>query len=68
MFVVEIDSSISGLNILRSPDTLLSNAVVNHFNLMPPWSPGKSGKNDVPCTYYLPIKFVAAEKSVRVGR
>jgi periplasmic protein TonB len=56
-FVVEKDGSLSDIQIIRSPDQLLSDEAARVVASMPYWMPGKQRGRPVRVSFSLPIKF-----------
>jgi TonB family protein len=56
-FVVLSDGSLSNIDILRSPNQLFTDAVVEMISSMPKWKPGRQGDEDVAVKVTLPIRF-----------
>ena len=57
-FVVEVDGSITEVNVKRSPDDLLSEEALRVVKLMPKWEPGKVGGKPVRSVFNLPVFFI----------
>ena len=57
LFVVEMDGSISHVDIRRSPDPRLSAEAIRFLSEMPPWHPARRRGQIVRCMYALPIVF-----------
>lgn len=57
-FVVEIDGSLSNIEIVRSPDALLSDEAIRIVQLMPKWKPGEVGGKKLRTRVMQPINFV----------
>jgi protein TonB len=56
-FVVEKDGSLSNIQIIRSPDQLLSDEAFRVVSAMPDWSPGLQRNKPVRVSFSLPIRF-----------
>lgn len=56
-FEIKKDGSISNVNILKSPDKLLSEEVVRIMETAPAWIPGKQDGVPVSIKYSMPISF-----------
>ena len=56
-FVVEKDSTISNLKVLRGIDTALDKSVLESFQLMPKWCPGIDKGNTVRSTLTIPVSL-----------
>lgn len=56
-FVINEQGEITQIDILRSPDELLSKEAVRVIELMPAWRPGKQNGKPVNVRYTLPIVF-----------
>jgi protein TonB len=56
-FVVEKDGSLSNIQIIRSPDQLLSDEAFRVVSAMPDWSPGLQRSKPVRVSFSLPIRF-----------
>lgn len=56
-FEITKDGSISNINILKSPDKLLSDEVVRVMNTAPAWIPGKQDGVPVSIKYSMPVSF-----------
>ena len=66
-FIVEKDGSISGTQVIRSPDQCLSTAAVDYFNKLSGWKPGKFNEEIVACLFTLPIEYNISEYKNRVN-
>jgi len=64
-FIVEKDGSISGTQVISSPDPCLSMAALNNLS---GWKPGKFNKEIVACLYTLPIEYNINEYKNRVKK
>jgi len=56
-FMIEKDGSLSEIKILESPDTSLSNAVIDAIKTSPPWRPGMQNGRQVRAQYNVALKF-----------
>lgn len=61
-FVVEKDGSVSNIQILQTPDQLLTDAAKNAIAASPRWEPGKQKDKEVRVRYTLPVDFKIAPK------
>lgn len=61
-FVVEKDGSVSNIQILQSPDQLLTDAAKKVIAASPRWEPGKQKNKEVRVKYTLPVDFKIAPK------
>lgn len=69
-FVIERDGSVSNVNILQSPDQILSDEAVRVLTSTPAgaWTPGKQRGNIVRVKYTLPIDFnIQGDKDINRG-
>lgn len=57
-FVVEKDGSVSGVTVLRGPNSYLNEEAKNKVSSMPKWSPGQQNGHAVRVQYMLPVHFV----------
>jgi outer membrane biosynthesis protein TonB len=67
-FIVEKDGSISGTQVIRSPDPCLSKAALDYFNKLSGWKPGKFNEEIVACFYTLPIEYNLSEYKSRLKK
>ena len=56
-FVVEKDGSVTNIQVLQTPDPVLSDEVVRVVNDSPKWKPGKQRNEPVRVKYILPVDF-----------
>lgn len=56
-FVVTEEGKVTQIEILRSPDILLSNEVIRLIETMPLWKPGSQNGKPVKVRYTLPVSF-----------
>ena len=56
-FVVNVDGSISNVEVARSKDPLLDKEAVRVLKLMPNWKPGMQGGKFVRVKYNVPVRF-----------
>jgi TonB family protein len=56
-FVIERDGSLTNVEVISSPDYLLSNEAVRVVRMSPKWSPGKQKGRPVRVAYVVPINF-----------
>ncbi|GAA4466108.1 hypothetical protein GCM10023093_19580 [Nemorincola caseinilytica] len=56
-FVVNVDSTITDIEIMRSPHELLSAEVLRVVHNMPVWEPAKLNGRPVRSRFYLPVVF-----------
>jgi TonB family protein len=61
-FVVEEDGSVSNIEVLSSPDQLLSDEAVRVMKLSPKWTPGKQDGKPARIYYILPVDFALSGK------
>lgn len=66
-FIIEKDGSISDIEILRSPSSVLSIEAIRLVNSMPKWNPGKLEAEGLPVRvkYILPVVFKSKEKNLK---
>ena len=57
MFVVERDGSLTGIQVLQSPDSSLSDEAIRVLKTSPKWKPGKQRNKPVRVKYTLPVDF-----------
>lgn len=55
-FIVEIDGSLSAIEIIRGINQEIDAEILRVLNLMPPWIPGSCDGEPVPIQFTLPIK------------
>ena len=56
-FVVERDGSLTNIQVLRTPDSSLSDEAIRVLKSSPKWTPGKQRNQTVRVKYTLPIEF-----------
>ncbi len=56
-FEIEIDGSISNLNVIKSASQSMTDQVKRVINAMPKWMPGKKNGQKVRTRYILPVNF-----------
>ena len=56
-FVVERDGSLTNIQVLRTPDSSLSDEAIRVLKSSPKWTPGKQRNQAVRVKYTLPIEF-----------
>ncbi|MBQ0019982.1 MAG: energy transducer TonB [Bacteroidales bacterium] len=56
-FVVNLDGSITDVEVVRSPDDNLSKEAVRVVKLMPKWKPARQGNKNVRSRFILPVNF-----------
>ena len=56
-FVVERDGSLTNIQVLRTPDSSLSDEAIRVLKSSPKWTPGKQRNQSVRVKYTLPIDF-----------
>ena len=56
-FVIEKDGSLTGIQVLQSPDRSLSDEAVRVLKQSPKWKPGKQRNQTVRVKYTLPVDF-----------
>ncbi|MES2558806.1 MAG: energy transducer TonB [Bacteroidota bacterium] len=56
-FVVTGEGEITQIEILKTPDELLSNEVIRLIGTMPVWRPGKQNGKPISVRYTLPVLF-----------
>jgi TonB family protein len=61
-FVIERDGSVSNIEILSSPDQLLSDEAIRVMKLSPKWTPGKQEGKPARVYYILPVDFALSGK------
>ncbi len=57
-FVIERDGSLTGIEVLASPDRSLTEAAMTVLRKSPKWSPGKQRGRPVRVYYILPLDFI----------
>lgn len=57
-FVVEKDGSLTGVEIIQSPDRTLADEAERVLKLSPKWSPGKQRDKAVRVRYSMPVDFI----------
>ena len=57
MFVVERDGSLTGIQVLQSPDSSLSDEAIRVLKTSPMWEPGMQRDKPVRVKYTLPVDF-----------
>ncbi len=60
-FVVEIDGSLSHINVLRSPSASMANEAIRVLNSSPKWIPGIKSGHPVRAMYTVPISFTLGD-------
>lgn len=65
-FSVDIDGSITDIDILYSPDPELSAEAVRIIRLMPKWTPGKIDGKPVSVEFILPVTFQLRQQGGRI--
>lgn len=55
--IIDSTGKISGINIIKSPDTLLSAETIRVINLMPDWEPARQKGQPVSAYLRLPVRF-----------
>jgi periplasmic protein TonB len=55
--IIERDGSISNINILRTPDSILNQEAIRVVSTMPKWIPGKQNGKTVRVQKVMPIRF-----------
>lgn len=60
-FVIEKDGSLSGIQVLRTPDKLLSDEVVKVLASSPRWEAGTHHNARVRVAYTMPVDFIISE-------
>ena len=56
-FVVEKDGRLTNIEVIETPDPLLSDEALRVLKQMPQWIPAKNKGKDVRCRYSMPIQF-----------
>lgn len=56
-FVIERDGSLTNIQVMRTPDKLLSDEAIRVLNTSPKWEPGRQRNMPVRIRYTLPIDF-----------
>lgn len=56
-FIIETDGTLSGVEVLASPDKLLSDEAVRIISQSPGWEPGRQNSIPVRVKFYIPIDF-----------
>lgn len=56
-FVIEVDGSISEVQVVRGVSYLLDNEAVRVISNMPNWQPGEQNGRKVPVKFFMPIRF-----------
>jgi protein TonB len=56
-FIVNEDGTFDSLQVIKSPDPLLSKEALRVINAMPKWIPGRYNGKAVKVYYVMPIKF-----------
>lgn len=56
-FIVERNGSISALEVLKGPDSCLTDAALAYIQQIPKWIPGKRDGKEVACLFSLPIQY-----------
>ena len=59
-FVIDREGKLGDVNVLRSPDALLSQEVERVLALSPAWTPGKNAGEPVSVKYTIPVDFAVA--------
>lgn len=67
-FVVESDGSVTNIEVLRSPDPLLSEEAVRVVSEMPNWKPGTQRGKNVNVMFNLPVRFTLTDPPKRKDR
>ena len=67
-FIVEKDGTITGTQVIRSPDPCLSMAALEYFKKLSGWKPGKFNEEIVACLFTLPIEYNISEYKNRVKK
>ena len=62
-FIIEKDGTLSSVEVLNSPDRLLSDEAVRAVSASPRWTPGTQRGEAVRVRYFLPIDFRLAAES-----
>jgi len=57
MFVIERDGSLTNIQVVRSPDKLLSDAAIKALQQSPKWEPARQRNVPVRLRYSMPIEF-----------
>lgn len=56
-FIIEKDGSVSNIQVLKSPDSVLADEAVRVLKSSPKWEPGKHNGQAVRIYYRIPISF-----------
>jgi protein TonB len=56
-FVIEKDGRLTNIQVIQTPDTLLSDEAIRVLKTSPKWTPGKQRNHVVKVRYTLPIEF-----------
>ena len=56
-FVIEKDGSLTNIQVLQTPDRLLSDEAIRVLNMSPKWNPGKQRNQPVRVRFTLPVVF-----------
>ncbi|MCL2562046.1 MAG: energy transducer TonB [Rikenellaceae bacterium] len=57
-FVIERDGSLTNIEVINSPDSMLDNEALRVLRQSPRWEPGKQGEIPVRVVFTMPIAFV----------